>query len=88
MTEAERERAAVEEIDEVELLRRFRAMFRYGDDGKRTTAKSFAQDHGISQSYVSDVLAGKRAIADKVANALGYERCVVFRRSEHLKEGR
>lgn len=79
---------SAEEIDEAELLRRFRAMFRYGDDGKRTTAKSFAQDHGISQSYVSDVLAGKRGLADRIANALGYERRVVFRRSEHLKEGR
>lgn len=77
-----------EEIDEAELLRRFRAMFRYGDDGKRTTAISFAKEHGLSQSYVSDVLAGKRGFADKIANALGYERRVVFRRAEHLKEGR
>lgn len=77
-----------EEIDEAELLRRFRAMFRYGDDGKRPTAAGFAKKHGFSQSYVSDVLAGKRGIADKIANALGYERHVVFRRTEHLKEGR
>lgn len=79
---------SAEEIDEAELLRRFRAMFRYGDDGKRTTAVSFAKEYGLSQSYVSDVLAGKRGLADKIANALGYERRVVFRRSEHLKEGR
>ncbi|WP_300536468.1 DJ-1/PfpI family protein [Sphingosinicella sp.] len=38
--------------------------------------------------YVSDVLAGKRGLADRIANALGYERHVVFRRGEHLKEGR
>lgn len=84
MTEAEKERAAVEEIDEAELLRRFRALFRYDDAGKRKTALSFAKEHGLSQSYVSDVLAGKRGFADKVANALGYERRVVFRRRHHL----
>jgi len=88
MTEAEKERAAVEEIDEEELLRRFRAMFRHDEDWGRMTAKSFAQEHGVPESCVSLTLSGKRRITDRIANALGYERCVVFRRSEHLKEGR
>jgi hypothetical protein len=48
-------------------------------DGKRVFAKDLAAEFGVCQAYLSDVLNGKRGIADKLANALGYERVVTFR---------
>lgn len=55
---------------------------------KSMTAKQWAQEHGFSQSYISDVLNGKRGIADKLANALGFERRVVFIPNHLLRSGR
>lgn len=66
-----------EEISEHELVERFRAMF--GQRFPKTlTAKRWADAYGFSQSYVSDVLNGKRGVADRLSDALGYERRVTF----------
>lgn len=62
---------------EEELLAEFRALFNW-DGPQRLTAKQWAADHGFSQSYVSDVLHGRRGIADRFAEALGYQRIVTF----------
>jgi hypothetical protein len=42
--------------------------------GKRVFAKDLAD--------LSDVLNNRRGIADKLANALGYQRVVIFRKSD------
>lgn len=41
--------------------------------------KAFAKAHGFTPGYVSDVLRGKRAPADRILAALGVERIVVYR---------
>jgi len=41
--------------------------------------KEFAKRHGLSQSYVSDVLAGKRAPGEKLLAAFGIEKVVAYR---------
>ena len=62
---------------EANVLDEFRRMFGYFPDGKRTP-KDFAEHHGLSKSYISEVLNGKKGIADKLAKALGFEREVQF----------
>ena len=47
---------------------------------EKVTAKSLALKWGLSQAYLSDVLHGRRGIADKLADAMGYERRVSFHR--------
>jgi len=42
--------------------------------------KAWAAVHGVSQVYVSDVLAGRREPAGKIIAALGLERVVTFRK--------
>lgn len=44
--------------------------------------KTFAGNHKISQSHVSDVLQERREPAEKILRALGYERVVVYREVE------
>lgn len=62
---------------EAELLNEFRALFNWTGP-KRLTAKQWAKDHGFSQAYISDVLHGRRGVADRFAEALGYQRVVTF----------
>ena len=69
-------------LTEDELLEEFRALFNWRG-GKRLTAKQWASEHGFSQAYVSDVLRGNRGIADRFAEALGYQRIVTFRPIAH-----
>ena len=64
-------------LHEAELLDMFRALFNW--QGKeRLTAKQWAKDNGFSQAYVSDLLHGRRGVADRFAEALGYRRVVTF----------
>ena len=64
-------------LTEDELLEEFRALFNWRGC-ERLTAKQWADEHGFSQAYVSDVLRGNRGIADRFAEALGYQRVVTF----------
>lgn len=68
-----------EELTEDQLREKLRGMIGFnGTD--RIFAKDLAERFGVSQAYLSDVLNGNRGIADKLANAAGYERVVTFRR--------
>lgn len=44
--------------------------------------KQWAESHGFSSVYVNDVLRGKRAVSEKFAEAMGFERIVTFRRKK------
>lgn len=68
-------------MTEEELREHVRSMIGYQGDC-RVTAKDLAQRFGISQAYLSDVLNGRRGIADKLAGALGFERVVTFEPKE------
>lgn len=46
--------------------------------GKNTQVE-FARAHGLSAQFVNDVVNGRRDVTQKVANALGYEKFVIFR---------
>lgn len=65
-------------LSEEQLRDRLRAMIGWRD-GKKVTAKSLAAQWGLSQAYLSDVLNGRRGIADKLAAHMGFERVVLFR---------
>ena len=58
-------------VDPVEMLRN-RVTTR-GDQ------KTLANEIGISQTYLCDLLAGRRAVAKKVLDYLGLERVVIQR---------
>ena len=47
--------------------------------------RTYAQNIGVSQAYVSDVLAGKRSASERVLSALGLRRIVVIAHREDLK---
>jgi transcriptional regulator with XRE-family HTH domain len=64
---------------ESELRAELREMIGFAPDGSRIFAADLAEKFGISKAYLSDVLNGKRGIADRLADAMGYERVVVFR---------
>ena len=64
-------------LTEAELLAEFRKLFNW-QGPYRPTAKAWAKEHGFSQAYVSDVLHGRRGVADRFAAALGYDRIVTF----------
>jgi len=40
---------------------------------------AFAQQHGISDQYVSDAMRGRRELGQKILDALGIERVVSYR---------
>lgn len=44
------------------------------------SAKAYAQRVGIAQSYLSDVLNGRRDPGKSILRALGYERVVLYRK--------
>jgi hypothetical protein len=69
------------QLSEEDLREKLRSMIGWRS-GVKVTAKSLAEEWGLSQAYLSDVLNGRRGIADKLADALGYERIVTFRRRE------
>lgn len=41
--------------------------------------RKFAEAHGFTVGYVSDVLRGNRALADRILSAIGVERTVTYR---------
>jgi AraC-like DNA-binding protein len=51
------------------------------------TLREWAEQHGISPSYVSEVLTGKQAPGVKLQRALGLIRRVVYARESHEDEG-
>ena len=44
------------------------------------TQRKYAREWGISDAYLSDVLAGRREPGEKILTALGYERNVSYRK--------
>lgn len=64
-------------LSEAELRQELRSMIGFVGD-KKVTAKSLAKQFGVSEAYLSDVLHGRRGIADKLAGAMGYTREVRF----------
>jgi hypothetical protein len=44
--------------------------------------KAFARAHNFTPAYVHDVLHGRRAPADRILEALGLERVVIYREKE------
>jgi hypothetical protein len=40
--------------------------------------QAWARQHKVSDSYVSDVLAGKKEPGESITSALGYKRAVVY----------
>jgi hypothetical protein len=46
------------------------------------TQKEAAQEWGVSESYLSDVLSGWRAPGEKICKAVGYERVTMYRKVE------
>lgn len=71
-------------MTEDELRQELRAMIGFRGDAK-ITAKSLADQFGVSQAYLSDVLNGRRGIADKLSQAMGYRREVRYVRREDEK---
>ena len=64
-------------MSEDELRQVLREMIGWHGD-KKTTARELAVRFSLSPAYLCDVLKGRRGIADKLANALGFERIVSF----------
>lgn len=69
-------------ISEDQLREQIRAMIGFQGE-RRVYAQDIADKCGVSKAYLSDVLNGRRGIADKLANALGYVRHVTFVRKDH-----
>jgi hypothetical protein len=42
------------------------------EETRRTTAQYVATQYGFSPQYINDVLHGRRKLAEKLANALGF----------------
>lgn len=68
-------------MTEEQFIAEFRKVFDWRGS-ERLTAKQWSEDHGFSQSYISDVLRGKRGVSDRMAEALGYRRVVTFERQQ------
>lgn len=49
---------------------------------KYNSQSEAAQEIGITQQYLSDILNGNRQISDTVAQKLGYHRVVMFQKEE------
>ena len=46
--------------------------------------RAFAQAHQFTPAYVHDVLHGRRPPADRILDALGLERVVIYQEKERL----
>jgi transcriptional regulator with XRE-family HTH domain len=44
---------------------------------ERSSLRQTAERIGVSAAYLSDILAGNRAVSDTIAEAFGYEREIV-----------
>jgi hypothetical protein len=45
--------------------------------------RAFANQHHFTVGYVHDVIYGKRALADRIARAIGLERITVYQEARH-----
>lgn len=50
------------------------------DEVRRSSQEVVASRLGISRSYLSDILQGKRGIGPKVFEKLGYEQVIMWRK--------
>lgn len=50
------------------------------------TQKAFAQQHDVSEQYITDVLRGRREPGAKILAALGYEKVVSYRQIDGMHE--
>ena len=57
------------EAEIVEMLRR---------ECERDTQRLWAEANGFSQQFICDVLKGRRYVTEKLADALGFRRIVMF----------
>ena len=48
------------------------------DIKKAGTQKDWALKHKLSPAFINDVLQGKRSVSDTIAEALGYDRLVMY----------
>jgi DNA-binding transcriptional regulator YdaS (Cro superfamily) len=46
--------------------------------------KAFARAHGFTPAYVHDVLHGRRPPADRILEALGLERIIIYRENRNV----
>ena len=76
MTDKEVQKIA-EGLSENELRNLIRSKIGF-HNGERVFAQQLAEEYGVSKAYLSDVLNGRRGIADKLAGALGFRRVVTF----------
>lgn len=65
-------------MTEDEVIEQLRAAI--ADAGSQ---RAFAEKHGFTPGYVSDVLKGQRGLSDRILAAIGVERVVTYR----MKEG-
>ena len=61
-------------LTEQQVLLRLRAAVNEAGGQQR-----FAEQHGLHASYISDVLRGKRALADRILATIGVVRETVYR---------
>ena len=47
-----------------------------------STQKAFAEHHGLSPQYITDVMKGRREPAARICQIVGIERTVVYRGSK------
>jgi hypothetical protein len=48
--------------------------------GRAGSQRAWAARHGLAESYIADLLKGRRSLGPKVLGVLGYERAVLYRR--------
>lgn len=61
-------------LTEHEVMERLRTAITAAGGQRR-----FAAAHGFTAGYLSDVLHGKRALADRILTTIGVERTVIYR---------
>lgn len=61
-------------VTEQQVIERLRAACE-----KAGSQKAFAEAHGFTAGYVHDVLHARRPPADRILDALGLERVVIYR---------
>lgn len=49
---------------------------------EKTSQSEFARKHGFSKGFINDVLNRRRGVSDRLAEALGYVRKIVFVRKK------
>lgn len=54
----------------------------------RTSQREVAIEMGVSPQYISDILAGRRAVSEAVAGKLGFEKSCVWKKMAKVEEGK